>query len=198
MVVQYCSTAEGTTSLSYSRDPFFTSFLHHQRCIILFSSPVSDPPPCFATMNTFFPIQEAQEMREDDDLKRATELSLQGWNKDSEYFVCNLKGFKIMALRISDNYLLLAVRWWSRLETHLFKMAYPLWLTLFYIIYLLIFNILLYCICFIFITCPWVLRKALKNKMYHFIIMVGQHNGVTYLRCHWSLQQSSLCHFFQW
>lgn len=26
--------------------------------------------------------------------------------------------------------------------------------------------------------------------------MVGQHNGITYLRCHWSLQQSSLCHFF--
>lgn len=115
-----------------------------------------------ALLTPFSPFQEAQEMREDDDLKRATELSLQGWNKDSEYFVCNLKGFKIMALRISDYYLL-AARWWSRLETHLFKMAYPLWLTLFYIIYLFIFNLLLYCICFIFITCPWVLRKALKN-----------------------------------
>lgn len=27
------------------------------------------------------PIQEAQELREDDDLKRATELSLQGMNQ---------------------------------------------------------------------------------------------------------------------
>lgn len=41
-------------------------------------------PLCVAAIKTLFPvrpIQEAQEMREDDDLKRATELSLQGVNK---------------------------------------------------------------------------------------------------------------------